>query len=78
MLFAKTSRFVFIGLGYSGVLVFRSQRVCLCAVELSNLLVMRQGIHTAPLTLNLTQLRFHQIKDKEIVQVIETHFICST
>uniref|UniRef100_A0A8C4HZ18 Tyrosine-protein kinase n=1 Tax=Dicentrarchus labrax TaxID=13489 RepID=A0A8C4HZ18_DICLA len=40
--------------------------------ELSNLLVMRQGVdhrvHSDALSLNMTQLRFHQIKDKEIVQ----------
>lgn len=42
----------------------------------SNLLVMRQGLdHCAQpdsLFLNLTQLRFHQIKDKEIVQVMRS------
>ncbi|XP_030645484.1 non-receptor tyrosine-protein kinase TYK2 [Chanos chanos] len=40
--------------------------------ELSNLLVIRQGANSTvkPVaeTLNLSQLRFHQIKDKEIVQ----------
>uniref|UniRef100_A0A665UVI9 Tyrosine-protein kinase n=1 Tax=Echeneis naucrates TaxID=173247 RepID=A0A665UVI9_ECHNA len=39
--------------------------------EVSNLLVMRQGIdhhvHNS-MSLNMTQLRFHQIKDKEIMQ----------
>lgn len=44
-----------------------------CFTELSNLLVMRRGMNgnTKPLaeTLNLCQLRFHQIKDKEIIQV---------
>lgn len=41
--------------------------------ELSNLIVKRQGINgnTKPLseTRNLCQLRFHQIKDKELIQV---------
>lgn len=41
--------------------------------ELSNLLVMRKGanssIKTVSETLNLSQLRFHQIKDKEITKV---------
>ncbi|KAM9345657.1 non-receptor tyrosine-protein kinase TYK2 [Symphorus nematophorus] len=40
--------------------------------ELSNLLVMRQGVdhrvRNDALSLNMTQLRFHQIKDKEIMQ----------
>ncbi|XP_067472134.1 non-receptor tyrosine-protein kinase TYK2 [Thunnus thynnus] len=40
--------------------------------EPSNLLVMRQGVNNGiqndSLSLNLTQLRFHQIKDKEITQ----------
>ncbi|XP_034076247.1 LOW QUALITY PROTEIN: non-receptor tyrosine-protein kinase TYK2 [Gymnodraco acuticeps] len=36
--------------------------------ELSNLLVMRQGARTESLFLNTTQLRFHQIKDRELVQ----------
>uniref|UniRef100_A0A3P8SSF8 Tyrosine-protein kinase n=1 Tax=Amphiprion percula TaxID=161767 RepID=A0A3P8SSF8_AMPPE len=40
--------------------------------ELSNLLVRRQDVNrrarTDSLALNLTQLRFHQIKDKEIIQ----------
>lgn len=46
----------------------------LCDAEISNLLVKRQGVdrrmHTDSLFLNLTQLRFHQIKDKEIKQVM--------
>lgn len=41
--------------------------------ELSNLIVMRKGMNgnAKPLseTFNLCQLRFHQIKDKEIIQV---------
>ncbi|XP_068584160.1 non-receptor tyrosine-protein kinase TYK2 [Cebidichthys violaceus] len=53
----------------SGSDSFTIRKCCLPKqAELSNLLVMRQGVHTAPLTLNMTQLRFHQIKDKEIVQ----------
>ncbi|XP_028267366.1 non-receptor tyrosine-protein kinase TYK2 [Parambassis ranga] len=40
--------------------------------EISNLLVKRQGVdrrvQTDSLSLNMTQLRFHQIKDKEIKQ----------
>ncbi|XP_008281324.1 non-receptor tyrosine-protein kinase TYK2 isoform X2 [Stegastes partitus] len=40
--------------------------------ELSNLLVRRQGVNRRhcndSLALNMTQLRFHQIKDKEIIQ----------
>ncbi|XP_023269688.1 non-receptor tyrosine-protein kinase TYK2 [Seriola lalandi dorsalis] len=40
--------------------------------ESSNLLVMRQGAdhpdHNDPWSLNMSQLRFHQIKDKEITQ----------
>ncbi|XP_017284854.1 non-receptor tyrosine-protein kinase TYK2 [Kryptolebias marmoratus] len=40
--------------------------------EVSNLLVKRQGVerhtHSDSLPLNLTQLRFHQIKDKDIIQ----------
>lgn len=40
--------------------------------ELSNLLVMRQGVDHRPrtnsLSLNMSQLRFHQIKDREIKQ----------
>ncbi|XP_059204036.1 non-receptor tyrosine-protein kinase TYK2 [Centropristis striata] len=37
--------------------------------ELSNLLVMRQGVHTETMNLNsLNQVRFHQIKDRDIVQ----------
>lgn len=47
--------------------------LCVCITELSNLLVMRQGTNNSakPMTetLNLSQLRFHQIKDKEITQV---------
>lgn len=49
--------------------------VCVCNADLSNLLVMRKGVDRGvqrdSLTLNLTQLRFHQIKDKEIVQVMK-------
>ncbi|XP_042360188.1 non-receptor tyrosine-protein kinase TYK2 [Plectropomus leopardus] len=36
--------------------------------ELTNLLVVRQGVHTESLSVNTAQLRFHQIKDKDIVQ----------
>lgn len=46
-----------------------------CAAELSNLLVMRQGVDQCvqpdSVALCLTQLKFHQIKDKEITQVRE-------
>ncbi|XP_071776790.2 non-receptor tyrosine-protein kinase TYK2 [Centroberyx gerrardi] len=57
----------------SGTDSFTVKKCCLPRpAELSNLLVTRQGaerhIHPDSLTLNLTQLRFHQIKDKEIVQ----------
>lgn len=63
---------------YSYSVVFRSLHrfvcACLCDAELSNLLVMRKGanhdVHTDSLSLNMTQLRFHQIKDKEIIQVM--------
>lgn len=92
MLFAKTSRFVFIRIFDSrsvllfyavkfkttlcyGILSLRSCAcVRLCHTELSNLLVMRRGVdrrvHSDSLSLNMTQLRFHQIKDREIVQVM--------
>lgn len=59
----------------SSLLVESLQRfvhVYVCGIELSNLLVMRQGIDhrvNDSLSLNMTQLRFHQIKDKEIIQV---------
>ncbi|KAM3863740.1 non-receptor tyrosine-protein kinase TYK2 [Diretmus argenteus] len=57
----------------SGTDSFTVKKCCLPRpAELSNLLVMRQGakryVHPDSLALNLTQLRFHQIKDKEIVQ----------
>lgn len=49
----------------------------LCNAEPSNLLVKRQGVNnqvqTDSFSLNLTQLRFHQIKDKEITQVTTCH-----
>uniref|UniRef100_A0A672JFN9 Tyrosine-protein kinase n=1 Tax=Salarias fasciatus TaxID=181472 RepID=A0A672JFN9_SALFA len=43
----------------------------LCRLELSNLLVKRQGVEhrvQRNSSLDFTQLRFHQIKDKEIIQ----------
>lgn len=57
--------------------------VCVCNTELSNLLVMRHGADRSnradSLSLNMTQLRFHQIKDREIVQVKRpTCHICET
>uniref|UniRef100_A0A673BZQ3 Tyrosine-protein kinase n=1 Tax=Sphaeramia orbicularis TaxID=375764 RepID=A0A673BZQ3_9TELE len=57
----------------SGPDSFTVRKCCLPRqAELSNLLVMRQGIshrvHRDSLSRNMTQLRFHQIKDKEIVQ----------
>ncbi|TNN70030.1 Non-receptor tyrosine-protein kinase TYK2 [Liparis tanakae] len=53
----------------SGADSFTVRKCCLPnQAELSNLLVMRKGLHTVPLTLNMTQLRFHQIKHKDIVQ----------
>lgn len=52
-----------------------------CAAELSNLLVMRQGVDQCvqpdSVALCLTQLKFHQIKDKEITQVRERAFFSS-
>ncbi|XP_054462902.1 non-receptor tyrosine-protein kinase TYK2 isoform X2 [Anoplopoma fimbria] len=53
----------------SGSDSFTVRKCCLPKqAELSNLLVMRQGLDTDPLTLNRTQLHFHQIKDRDIVQ----------
>ncbi|XP_070704408.1 non-receptor tyrosine-protein kinase TYK2 [Pempheris klunzingeri] len=57
----------------SGSDCFTVKKCCLPRqAELSNLLVKRQDVdsqaHTDSLSLNLTQLRFHQIKDKEIIQ----------
>ncbi|XP_049331591.1 non-receptor tyrosine-protein kinase TYK2 isoform X2 [Astyanax mexicanus] len=57
----------------SGQDCFTIKKCCLPRpAELSNLLVVRQGRNssTKPVseTLNLSQLRFHQIKDKEITQ----------
>uniref|UniRef100_A0A4W6BTP8 Tyrosine-protein kinase n=1 Tax=Lates calcarifer TaxID=8187 RepID=A0A4W6BTP8_LATCA len=57
----------------SGPDSFTVKRCCFPRqAELSNLLVMRKGVgqrnNTESLSLNLTQLRFHQIKDREIVQ----------
>uniref|UniRef100_A0A667XMS8 Tyrosine-protein kinase n=1 Tax=Myripristis murdjan TaxID=586833 RepID=A0A667XMS8_9TELE len=57
----------------SGPDSFTVKKCCLPrSTDLSNLLVMRKGVDRRvqrdSLTLNLTQLRFHQIKDKEIVQ----------
>ncbi|XP_068194062.1 non-receptor tyrosine-protein kinase TYK2 [Antennarius striatus] len=57
----------------SGSDSFTLKKCCLPRqAELSNLLVMRQGIdhhvRTCSLSMNMTQLRFHQIKDKEIIQ----------
>ncbi|KAF4077778.1 hypothetical protein AMELA_G00211880 [Ameiurus melas] len=48
------------------------RRIILAVLKLSNLIVKRQGLNgnTKPLseTRNLCQLRFHQIKDKELIQ----------
>ncbi|XP_062868062.1 non-receptor tyrosine-protein kinase TYK2 [Trichomycterus rosablanca] len=57
----------------SGQDCFTVKKCCLPRpAELSNLLVMRHGMNSSskPLseTFNLCQLRFHQIKDKEIIQ----------
>ncbi|XP_029293114.1 non-receptor tyrosine-protein kinase TYK2 isoform X2 [Cottoperca gobio] len=53
----------------SGSESFTVKRCCLPKqAELSNLLVMREGVHTDSLFLNMTQLRFHHIKDKDIVK----------
>ncbi|ROL49500.1 Non-receptor tyrosine-protein kinase TYK2 [Anabarilius grahami] len=57
----------------SGEDSFTLKKCCLPRLgELSNLLVMRKGsnssIKTVSETLNLSQLRFHQIKDKEITK----------
>ncbi|XP_066529724.1 non-receptor tyrosine-protein kinase TYK2 [Hoplias malabaricus] len=57
----------------SGQDCFTVKKCCLPRpAELSNLLVMRQGMknNARPVSegLNLSQLRFHQIKDKEITQ----------
>ncbi|XP_076000180.1 non-receptor tyrosine-protein kinase TYK2 isoform X2 [Genypterus blacodes] len=56
----------------SGADNFIVRKCCLPkATEQSNLLVMRQGLdqpHPNSLSLNMTQLRFHQIKDREIIQ----------
>uniref|UniRef100_A0A7N6B0N5 Tyrosine-protein kinase n=1 Tax=Anabas testudineus TaxID=64144 RepID=A0A7N6B0N5_ANATE len=57
----------------SGSDSFTVKKCCLPRqAELSNLLVVRQGIdhrvNADSLSLNMTQLRFHQIKDKEIIQ----------
>ncbi|XP_069380762.1 non-receptor tyrosine-protein kinase TYK2 isoform X2 [Paralichthys olivaceus] len=56
----------------SGPDSFTVKKCCLPRqAELSNLLVMRKGVDRVkpdPLSLNLTQLRFHQIKDRELVQ----------
>lgn len=50
--------------------------VYFCIAELSNLLVMRQGVdpcaQSNSLSPNMSQLRFHQIKDKELIQVMRT------
>lgn len=60
------------------VIFVKSANSGLCA-EISNLLVKRQGgdlrSDSGSLELNLTQLRFHQIKDKEITQVIRKELI---
>lgn len=49
---------------------------CVSDVELSNLLIMREGAkhraQTDNVLLNMTQLRFHQIKDREIKQVMRS------
>ncbi|XP_074513494.1 non-receptor tyrosine-protein kinase TYK2 [Sebastes fasciatus] len=53
----------------SGSDSFTVRKCCLPKqAELSNLVVMRQGASTENSSLNMTQLRFHQIKDTEIVQ----------
>lgn len=83
MLFAETRRFVPLDVssycsasGHQHPAKSRcSLRSVWCWVaEISNLLVKRQGgdlrTDSGSLELNLTQLRFHQIKDKEITQVI--------
>lgn len=55
--------------------IFRSlhRLVRVSDVELSNLLIMREGakhcVQTDNVFLSMTQLRFHQIKDKQIKQV---------
>ncbi|XP_045888423.1 non-receptor tyrosine-protein kinase TYK2 isoform X2 [Micropterus dolomieu] len=52
----------------SGSDSFTVKKCCLPRqAELSNLLVMRQGADHS-LALNMTQLRFHQIKDRELIQ----------
>uniref|UniRef100_G3PKW3 Tyrosine-protein kinase n=1 Tax=Gasterosteus aculeatus aculeatus TaxID=481459 RepID=G3PKW3_GASAC len=54
----------------SGSDSFTVRKCCLPKhAELSNLVVVRQGVPTEHLTLNTTQLRFHQIKERDIVQV---------
>lgn len=54
--------------------------VCLSDVELSNLLVIRQGVkpQVPPDSFphQKTQLRFHQIKEKKIVQVKDSLLHC--
>uniref|UniRef100_G3PKV8 Tyrosine-protein kinase n=1 Tax=Gasterosteus aculeatus aculeatus TaxID=481459 RepID=G3PKV8_GASAC len=53
----------------SGSDSFTVRKCCLPKhAELSNLVVVRQGVPTEHLTLNTTQLRFHQIKERDIVQ----------
>ncbi|KAL6102631.1 tyk2 [Pungitius sinensis] len=53
----------------SGSDSFTVRKCCLPKqAELSNLVVIRQGVPTEHLTLNMTQLRFHQIKERDIVQ----------
>ncbi|XP_070836623.1 non-receptor tyrosine-protein kinase TYK2 [Chaetodon trifascialis] len=53
----------------SGSDSFTVKKCCLPRqAELSNLLVMRQGVQTDTLSLNMTQLRFLPIKDREIIQ----------
>lgn len=54
--------------------------VCLSDVELSNLLVIRQGVkpHVSSDSFphQKSQLRFHQIKEKKIVQVKDPLLHC--
>ncbi|XP_068605904.1 non-receptor tyrosine-protein kinase TYK2 [Brachionichthys hirsutus] len=57
----------------SGSDSFTIKKCCLPRqAEISNLLVMRQGIdrraRTCSVSMNKTQLRFHQIKDRELIQ----------
>ncbi len=80
MLFAKTSRFVLIGLLkilqyiFKVTLSYLGLYICLCDAELSNLLVMRKGdnhnVHADFLSLDMTKLLFNRIKDRHVTQVM--------